>query len=100
MKVHNPFIGSVRLVDKKTRVVELAGPEPLGSRQPTDQKLMLQVYGLDPPRSVGLCIAAGDRTARFLIDASPVGDQLPGLLDKHPIRLARPYATNAWVVGE
>jgi hypothetical protein len=34
-------IGSVRLISKKTRVVELFGPEPLGSRRPTDRELLL-----------------------------------------------------------
>jgi hypothetical protein len=30
VKIPNRFTGSVRLVDKKTRVVEVLGPKPLG----------------------------------------------------------------------
>jgi hypothetical protein len=32
--------GSVRLVDKKTRICRRFGPQPLGSRRPTDRELL------------------------------------------------------------
>ena len=57
MKQRNPNTGSVRLIDKKTRVVELLGPEPLGSRWPTDRKLFVSSsdsqleYMLGPKKS-------------------------------------------------
>lgn len=54
--------GIVRLVDKKTRVVELFGPEPPGARRPTDRDLLFELYA-EPPRRVGHCFAADERTA-------------------------------------
>ena len=53
----NQYTGSVRLVDKKTRVVEVLGPEPAGSRWPTDRKLLYARYGPALPQSVGLCLS-------------------------------------------
>ena len=35
----NLYTGSVRLVDRRTRVVEVLGPEPLGARWATDRML-------------------------------------------------------------
>ena len=43
----NQYTGTVRLVDKKTRVVDVFGPELPGSRWPTDRKLLYARYG--PP---------------------------------------------------
>ena len=36
--------GTVRLVDRRTRVVEVLGPEPPGSPRPTDRELLLDTY--------------------------------------------------------
>lgn len=97
----NPFTGSVKLVDWKTRVVELLGPEPAGSRWPTDVKLFVHslqtqfdyMYG---PQPVAYCFQAGDRTAKFLVDKGSIGDAFLDRLAK--VRLARPYGVNGWVV--
>ena len=70
----NQYTGSVRLVDRKTRVVEVFGPEPPRSRRPTDRKLLFEPYGPDLPRSVGICFQADGRAAKFLIDQNPLGD--------------------------
>lgn len=57
----NPHTGTVRLVDRRTRVVEVLGPEPLGSRWPTDRKLMFErrqaslVEHLAGPQPVAHC---------------------------------------------
>lgn len=58
--------GSVRLVDRRTRVVEVLGPEPMGAKRPTDRELLLDEFTKNgtPPQRVGLCIQARDRQAR------------------------------------
>ena len=102
----NVFTGSVRLVDRKTRIVEVLGPEPPGSRYPTDRKLLYEdMYGttnyLEGPKSVGLCIAADGRRAKFLINSGRLGDDLLDKLAKHPAtpsRPARPYGVRGWLV--
>ena len=99
----NQYTGSVRLVDRKTRVVEVFGPEPPRSRRPTDRKLLFEPYGPDLPRSVGICFQADGRAAKFLIDQNPLGDQLLDLLGKYPeapARLAMSYGLNGWLVRE
>ena len=99
----NPYTGSIRLVDKKTRVVEVFGPELPGSRWPTDRKLLYARYGPALPESVGLCFKADGRVARFLVDKSRYGDELLAILGKYPeapSRLARPYGLASWLVQE
>lgn len=89
----NNYIGSVRLVDRRLRLVEVFGPELPGSRWPTDRKLLYARYGPALPESVGMCIKADGRVARFLVDKSPYGDELLAMLGKSPeapSRLARP----------
>jgi hypothetical protein len=44
-RVTRDHIGTVRLVDRKTRVVEVLGPRPLGSRRPTDIQLRFELPG-------------------------------------------------------
>ena len=98
----------VRLVDKKTRVVELLGPESPGSRWPTDRKLLYkgnlnQRDFMRGPEPVGLCFATDGRSAKFLLDKSVDADKLLDLLTKYPeapSRLARPYGLVEWVVEE
>ena len=103
------FTGTVRLVDRKTRVVEVLGPEPLGSRRPTDRKLLYwatqssQREYMQGPQSVGLCFAADGRTAKFILDRSFEGEKLLDLLAKYPhapTRLAKPYGPTGWVVED
>jgi hypothetical protein len=47
--------GTVRLVDRRTRVVEVLGPEPPGSRRPTDRELLFDTYQsvMDRPQRSG-----------------------------------------------
>jgi hypothetical protein len=99
--VTRDHIGSVRLVDRKTRVVEVLGPRPLGSRTGTDQKLLYQRYGPTPPFPVGFCFQASDRRAKFLVDAGQLGDELLDRLarnPKTPARPAKPYGLKGWLV--
>ena len=99
----NRYTGTVRLVDRKTRVVEVFGPEPPGARFPTDRKLLYARYGPALPHPVGLCFKADGRIARFLVEQSPYGDEVLAMLGKYPeapTRLARPYGLNGWVVEE
>ena len=107
MRQYNRFTGSVRLVDKKTRVVEVLGPEPAGSRRPTDRQLMFwsaqssQREYMEGPKSVGLCFAADGRRAKFILDKSFAAEKLLNLLTKYPnapSRLAKPYGPTGWVV--
>ena len=96
------FTGSVRLVDRRTRVVEVLGPEPPGSRRPTDRELLFDELGRAlGPASVGLCFQADGRRAKFLVDEGSLGDSLLELLSKHPeapARLAKPYGVKGWLV--
>ena len=92
----NPNTGTVRLVDRRTRVVELLGPEPPGTRWPTDRELMFwrpqanHAEYLTGPLPVGICIQADGRKARFLVDKGSRGDGLLDLLARHPKAPARP----------
>jgi hypothetical protein len=105
-RVSRDHIGTVRLVDRKTRVVEVLGPEPLGSRRPTDRKLLFErpgqaTYLLTRPRPVGFCFQADGRRARFLVNEGQWGDALLDLLarnPKAPARVARPYGVRGWLV--
>ena len=95
--------GTVRLVDRRTRVVEVLGPEPPGSRRPTDQELLLDTYQsmMDRPQRIGFCFEADGRRAKFLIDEGSRGDQLLDLLARHPktpARPVRPYGVKGWLV--
>jgi hypothetical protein len=107
-RVSNPFTGTVKLIDKKTRVVEVLGPEPMGSRRPTDRQLMFwarsgQAEYMRGPQRVGLCFQADGRTAKFILERSFEAEKLLDLLSKYPnapARLARPYGLNGWVVEE
>ena len=95
------FTGSVRLVDRKTRTVEVLGPEPLGSRWPTDRKLFFsssetQRDYMAGPQKIAFCFQADGRTARFLVDKGSIGDAFLDKLAK--TRLARPWGPDGWVV--
>lgn len=103
MNVDKSFTGSVRLVDRKLRVVEVLGPEPMGSRRPSDRKLLFDEYGPYKAGEVGFCFQADGRRAKFLIDEGQLGDKFLDLLAKHPkapARPARPYGMTGWVVVE
>ena len=96
------FTGSVRLISRKTRVVEVLGPEPPGARRATDRELKFDELGrARGPASVGFCFQADGRRARFLIDEGALGDSLLELLSKYPeapARLAKPYGSRGWLV--
>jgi hypothetical protein len=102
----NPNVGAVRLVDRRTRVVEVLGPEPAGSRRPTDRELLFDrpgqaAYLLGRPQPVGFCFQAEGRQARFLVDKGAAGDALLDLLARHPkaqARPAQPYGVRGWLV--
>jgi hypothetical protein len=102
----NPHTGTVKLVDRKTRVVEVLGPELPGSRRPTDRKLLFErpdqaSYLLTRPQEVGHCFQADGRQARFLVNEGQWGDAFLDLLARHPNappRPARPYGVNGWLV--
>ena len=84
-------------------MVEVLGPEPPGSRRPTDRALMYQPCGLDAPRSVGFCFKADGRVPRFLVDQTTAGEQFLAKLGKFPKIPARPvksYGVNAWLLQE
>ncbi|MCR6679377.1 hypothetical protein NVV43_28380, partial [Escherichia marmotae] len=70
--------GTVRLVDRRTRVVEVLGPEPPGSRRPTDRELLFDTYQsvMDRPQRIGFCFQADGRRAKFLVNEGSQGDQL------------------------
>lgn len=102
--MRSEYTGSVRLVDRRTRVVEVLGPEPPGSRWPTDVKLLFEEYGLYTKATpVGFCFNAEDRRARFRVDDTPLGnkflDHLARVPDR-PVRLARPWGPTGWLVQE
>jgi hypothetical protein len=102
----NQHTGTVRLVDRRTRVVEVLGPEPLGARRPTDRELLFDQSGraahlLGRPQPVGFCFRASGRRARFLVDKGKGGDALLDLLTRYPetpARPARPYGVRGWLV--
>lgn len=98
----NVYTGSVRLIDRKARVVELLGPELAGSRRPTDIELMWEPYGPAPGRPVGFCIRAKSRRARFHINDGPLGDSLLDFLERRrgQSQLARPWGVRGWMVEE
>jgi hypothetical protein len=103
----NPNVGSVRLVDRRTRVVEVLGPALPGSRWATDLQLSfdhrqagLREY-MAGPQPVGLCFQASARAARFLVNEGPLGDallDLPASRPRTPVRLAQPYGPRGWLV--
>src|SRR5688500_5775517 len=101
-EVMTPHTGSVRLVDRRTRMVEVLGPEPLGSRHPTDRKLLFDQPRRDlRPWPVGFCFQADGRKAKFLVDEGERGEALLDLLasrPKTPARPARPYGPRGWLV--
>jgi hypothetical protein len=104
-RVTRDHIGTVKLVDRKTRVVEVLGPQPLGSRRPTDRELLFDPPGQARyplrPWPVGHCFQADGRQARFLVNVGSRGDALLDLLARHPktpARPARPYGTRGWLV--
>jgi hypothetical protein len=105
-RVTRDHIGTVRLVDRKTRVVEVLGPEPSGSRYPTNRELLFErsgqaAYLLTRPQSVGHCFQADGRQARFLVNEGQWGDALLDLLasrPRTPARPARPYGISGWLV--
>lgn len=93
--------GTVRLVDRKRRVVELYGPELPGLRRPTERRLLFQRYGPGGPESVGHCFQGDGRRVRFLVDRGPAGDELLALPARYPdaqARPASPYGPKGWLV--
>jgi hypothetical protein len=103
--------GAVRLVDRRTRVVEVVGPEPPGSRRPTDRELLFEPRATNAseyllfgrPRRVGMCFEADGRRARFLVDRNKHGDALLDLLARYPktpARPVRPYGPKGWLLEE
>jgi hypothetical protein len=71
--------GTLRLVDKKTRVVAVYGPLPPNGRRP---RLLIDRYGNARPTEFGaFCIGASNRVAKFMIPAGADGDQTrkPGI---------------------
>jgi len=102
-RVRNLHTDTVQLVDRKTRCVEVLGPELPGSRYATDRQLVFDEYrrGMDRPQRIGLCFAADGRRAKFLIGEGDRADRLLDLVARHPktpARKARPYGTKAWLV--
>ena len=103
MTVTKDHTGTVRLVDRRTRCVEVFGREPMGSRYATDRQLMFHEYrmGAARPQRIGFCFWAAERRAKFLVDKGPRGDALLDLLARHPktpARPARPYGIKGWLV--
>ena len=97
-------VASIRLVDARTRVVELLGPLPPGSRRPV---LLFEgqagrVVHAQTPSSVASCIGVDDRRAKFLVDKTAAGDEFLDLLGQHhktPVRPAKPYGVRGYLVG-
>jgi hypothetical protein len=53
------------------------------------------------PRKVGSCNGLSDRAARFLLEHSPLGDQVLAALERYdyaPARLVRPYTSKGFLV--
>ena len=94
--------GTVRLVDKRTRVVEVLGASSTGGQRP--KLLTYERYGAPLPSEFGaFCMSAKDRVAKFLIDPGKAGDQFLAMLDRHPTAKARPvvsYGSNGWLVED
>lgn len=89
--------GTLKLVDKATRVVEVLGPLPPGGLRP---KLLLDGYGDPIPFEIkAFCFQMKDRTARFLIDKGYAGDQFLAMLDKYARAKARPCRATVWMAG-
>lgn len=99
--------GTVRLIDRRTRVVEALGPEPPGSRRRTDRELLAYrpqasfAEFMAGPQRIGHCFQADGRRAKFLVAEGQRGDQLLDLLARHPktpARPVRPYGIKGWLV--
>ncbi|HUF96230.1 MAG TPA: hypothetical protein VMO52_09145 [Acidimicrobiia bacterium] len=94
-------IPTVRLVDRKTRQVEVLGPRPVGVKRsrPTDVKLLVDTSSAGP-QPVGLCLRADNRRARFVIDAGELGDGLLDVLTRSikAVSLVRAHGVDGWVV--
>jgi hypothetical protein len=88
-------IATVKLVDKKLRLVEVVGARPPEWRRPT---LKYEPYGLDPPRDVAFCLKPGSRSSTFIVDNSALGDAFLAKVAKAPLR-ASPYGLG-WRVQE
>jgi hypothetical protein len=94
----------LKLIDRKTRVVELWAPESSASRFPTDRELFALDLGdinayMAGPRSVGRCYEAHGRRSRFLIDETPTGDRLIATLAARrvPVTGVKPFGPRGWV---
>lgn len=90
--------GTVRLVDKRTRVVAVYGPPPPSGRRP---RLLIEEYGATPTEVGAFCIGVKDRVAKFMIPPGNTGDRLLEMLDKYPMAKARPvssYGPDGWAV--
>ena len=76
MRADERHVGTVRLVDRRTRVVEVLGPEPLGSRRPTDRQLLFDPGQsmMDRPQRVGFCFEAmeGGRSSSLTRDRGAI----------------------------
>ena len=74
---------TVRLVDRRRRIVEVDGPRPPEWRRP---KLSLDSYVVNGqlPEEVAFCFKSG-RTSRFLVDpGQPAIGCWPGLTSRRP----------------
>ncbi|HSL24657.1 MAG TPA: hypothetical protein VLA54_00125 [Acidimicrobiia bacterium] len=90
--------GTLRLTDKRTRVVAVYGPLAPGRRRP---RLLVEEYGKLPEEVGAFCFGAKDRVAKFMVPEGAAGDQLLDLLDRHPLAKARPvrsYGIDGWAV--
>lgn len=85
---------TVKLVDRRLRLVEVVGARPPEWRRPT---LRYEPYGPDAPRSVAFCLNAG-LTSRFIVDSGPFGDEFLARVAKSPLGAA-PYG-QGWLVRE
>jgi hypothetical protein len=93
--------GTIRLVDKRLRLVEVFGPPPPGGTRP---RLLVEVYGLPRPRELKAhCYKVDGRVATFLVDSGPAEDQLLTALARYPHAPSRPvspYGVDGWLLKE
>jgi hypothetical protein len=97
------YVNVIRLIDSRTREVEVLGPMPPGNRRPEllAQPAISSAAYMVGPRKVGSCIGLSDRAARFLLEHSPLGDQVLAALERYdyaPARLVRPYTSKGFLV--
>ena len=83
-------IGTVRLVNRRLRLVEVLGPPPLGGKRP---RLLVDVHGALRPRELKAhCFKMDGRVATFIVDSGLAEEELLALLAKYPHAPARPIS--------